>query len=169
VTPGSNRDGEHDAPFVGSHAGCGLLRIDRHARQAVWKAVEMEVCIWREEGYDRSFVSEPSTSEVTEALRLLDGEERNDLYLRSDSDQWMGFGGGPRQVIVAYSEGEDGPHYQAVRKEALEDEGSVTMRIGGQEVELPVRYMIALDAAIPAALAFVETSGRPEVLAWEPR
>jgi hypothetical protein len=129
--------------------------------------MEMEVVIWREGGYDRTFVTDPATGDVAEALSLLNGEERNDLYLRTASGRWMGFGGGPDEVIVTYSEALEGPHFQAVQ--AVPQEGQpVSVMVGGQEVAMPREYLIEMEAASQAAITFAETGQRPESLDWKP-
>ncbi len=67
--------------------------------------VKLEICGWHDSGYDTTYIDQPSTSDLGESIRLLDGADRNDLYLRSDSGQWLGFGGGPDRVIVIYADG----------------------------------------------------------------
>ena len=71
-------------------------------------------------------------------------------------------------MIVTYSDTDEGPHYQAVRPDPAGDEDPVALRVGGQEVELPRRYLIGLDSASRAAMTFIETAERPEALDWEP-
>lgn len=121
-----------------------------------------------DDGYDRTFVGEPSTAQVADALISLNGADRNDLYLRSGFGQWMGFGGGPDHVIVTYSDAEEGPRYQAVATESRDPDEHVIMIVGGQEVQVSSRFIIDLEDVVLAALTFAETDRRPESLAWEP-
>lgn len=127
----------------------------------------MEVCVWQDDGYERSFVTDPSAVQVEAALRSLNGDDRNDLYLGAASGPWMGFGGGPDQVLVTYSESEARPHYQASPSGDPDTVELVGVRVGGQDVELSPRDLIDIDQAIPAALQFLETGDLPARLEWE--
>lgn len=127
--------------------------------------VDLEVPVWREDGFDQVVVHDPSATEVADALRLLNGAERNDLYLRSGAGQWMGFGGGPGRVIVTYADDFEGPFSEAVGDLAPTE--TVTVFVGGQDVRLPAKKLIRVEDATVAAVAFLQTEQRPESLVWE--
>ncbi len=110
-------------------------------------------------------VEDPSPEAVEAALAELNGKDRSDLYLRAGSGAWMGVGGGPDRVLVTFSDGQEGPHYQAVAEDAESGEQSIV--VGGQGIQMSGRYLLPLDRAQAAAKAFISTGQRPESLLWE--
>jgi Immunity protein Imm1 len=110
-------------------------------------------------------VEDPSPEAVEAALAELNGQDRNDLYLHAESGVWMGVGGGPDRVLVTFSDGQEGPHYQAVTEDAEPGEESII--VGGQPIQLSRRYLLPLHLAQAATKEFLSTGGRPEFLLWE--
>jgi len=128
----------------------------------------MEVCVWHGVGYDSTFVEEPSIDQLTEAVRSLNGGDRNDLYVRSSSGEWMGLGGGPDQVMVTFADGEEGPFYEAVT--GAEPSGDmVRIVVGGQGIDLSPHMLLSPDQAIRAVTEFVASGHRPTNLTWTPQ
>ena len=110
-------------------------------------------------------VEHPSPEEVEAALAELNGQDRNDLYLHTGSGVWMGVGRRAGRLLVTFSDGQGGPHYQAVAEDAEPGEESII--VGGQPIQLSRRYLLPLHVAQAATKAFVSTGQRPEFLLWE--
>jgi hypothetical protein len=114
---------------------------------------------------DEQDVDDPIDEVVTEAVQSLNGDDRNDLYLRHASGSWMGLGAGPGRVFVGFSESEDGPRYQAVDQGAPAE--TVSVNIGGQPTELERKYLVSTSTAVRAALEFAHTGHRPTTVDWQ--
>ena len=78
------------------------------------RVVELEVCVWHGASYDSEVFIDATTGQAAEAIRLLNGRDRNDVYLREASGPWIGVGGGPSHFMVTFAAAADGPFFQAV-------------------------------------------------------
>jgi hypothetical protein len=124
----------------------------------------MEVCVWRDTGYEATIVAGPSPVEIAAALRGLDGSVRTDLFLRAGDGPWMGFAGGPVGVIVTFSDGPEGPHAEARVEQAAGDETQI--RVGGQPITVTPDQLVDIETAVVAAIEFAATMTKPTGLAW---
>jgi hypothetical protein len=122
---------------------------------------------WDPSGFHAEDTEDPQPEDVMDAVRSFDGSDRNDAYLRHHSGRWMGFGAGPDRVFVSFSDSEEGPRYQAVASDT--SDGTVNVRIGGQAVELPDKYLLPLALAVEAAVEFLATGAQPGKVMWEPQ
>ncbi len=128
---------------------------------------ELEVCVWQDAGCRSDRVVEPSDSAIRDAIHQLDGDTRNDLYIRAVGGPWMGVAGGPDRVIVTFADGEEGPFFQAVTSPNQDGE-DVQVCVAGQPLWMPARTLVNEEDAIAAAIEFARSAERPLSLAWSP-
>lgn len=129
---------------------------------------QLTTCIWSSIVCNPEERANPSWKDVEQAIKALDGEARNDLYLapgRGDPETFLCVGGGNGKYFVSGSiEGERFPT-------VVDPDGSdevVSLIVGGQLSEFPRRFVVDLNTALTGAKAFFESGrlGEGDVV-WE--
>jgi hypothetical protein len=130
--------------------------------------VELEVCVWNGDAYDSAVFIDATTGQVAEAIRLLNGRDRNDLYLREASGPWIAVGGGPTLFLVTFAAAADGPFFRAVDPSAsFFVEVAIVVR--GREVRCSRQDLVTIPDATTAASDFVRTGVRTKNVSWRAR
>jgi hypothetical protein len=108
----------------------------------------------------------PSQRDVEHAVQKLDGNEYNDLYLRTtDGDTFLGIGGGAGRYMVAICEHAE-RFGQLVNAQDPSDVAEHIM-CGGQLTEFPRRHLVDLQTALTAAAHYLATAEAAPMLSWE--
>ena len=127
----------------------------------------LTICNWASVPRDR-VIKDPSWNDVESAIRTLDNESRNDLYLTpidASPDTFLGVGGGAGRYLVHGSEA--GERFPTLCDPASTDEHLVPLCVGGQLGEYPVRWIVDLDRALKAVRQFYEAGRFDCGVAWE--
>jgi hypothetical protein len=105
---------------------------------------------------------------VEQAIRALEGQERNDLYLQlleNDPETWLAVGGGSLGYVVNGSIANE--RFPALVLRDSPSEPSVRLVVGGQEGDWPCNQVVPLAQALDAALR-VHTTGSFECgIEWQ--
>jgi hypothetical protein len=129
---------------------------------------KLTICRWHSTSRDDVDVSNPSWIDVEKAVRRLDGEQYNDLYLKpfgTDDRTFLCVGGGGGKYVVAGTDA--GGRNVAVPAEGVSDDSLVSLLVGGQLGEFPSRYILALDRVLSATRAFFDAGGFECLVQWE--
>lgn len=129
---------------------------------------QLTTCIWSSIVCDPEELADPSWEDVEQAIKALDGEVRNDLYLAQglgDPETFLCVGGGNGKYLVSGSV--EGKRFPTVVIPDGSDE-IVSLIVGGQLSEFPRRFIVDLNTALTAAKAFFESGrfGEGDVV-WE--
>ena len=120
---------------------------------------QLTTCIWSSTDCKTHDLANPAWEDVDRAIKALDGEDKNDLYLTPNAEvpeTYLCVGGGNGEYVVSGSV--EGERFPAVVIPDRSDE-LVSLVVGGQLGEFPERFIVDLDTALTAAKAFYE-SGR---------
>ncbi len=152
------------ASAAGANAGCswGMICSVRHDGPQV---AELVAPRWRP-GTRTTETVVPSPRDVEQAVRHLDGNEYNDLYLRtSDAGTFLGIGGGAGRYMVAICK--HGERFGQLLN--THDPSDVRERImcGGQQTGFPRRHLVDLQTALTAAAHYLATAQAAPTLSWE--
>ena len=142
-----------------------MLAERRAIGHSVRVVVELEVCTWHGSGHDSRVLVDPSDDQIKNAIRRLNGADRNDLYLRDAEGAWMGIAVGPDRVIVTFAASEDGPFSQAIDA-TVPSEPEVEIVVGGQMVTQPPSQLFDVSVASGVACEFARTGLRSTAVAW---
>jgi hypothetical protein len=137
-------------------------------RAGCCRVVELEACVWNGDSYDSEVFIDTTTGQVAAAIRLLNGRDRNDLYLREASGSWIGIGGGPSLFMVTFAASADGPLFQAVDP-STPFFPEVAIVVGGQEIRCSLQDLVGIVDATTAACDFVRTGLRSKTVQWRAR
>ncbi len=124
------------------------------------------ICEWVGGAMHKRVVLSPSWSDIEAAIRALNGQNLNDLYLNplgSEAETYLCIGGGAGKYIGSCST--RGKRFQAL---VSKDEGTsmVDLVVGGQRGNYPAHYIVTLDAALAAAWAYYETRVLSPEIPW---
>jgi hypothetical protein len=98
----------------------------------------LTICCWSSTGRQDELISNPTWADVESAIRLLDNETRNDVYLRSinaTQDTFLCIGGGAGQYIVSGSE--NGTRFPTLGNPDGAETELIPLCVGGQLSEYP--------------------------------
>jgi hypothetical protein len=127
----------------------------------------LTICHWSPTARRDEVISDPGWSDIETAIRLLDNEARNDVYLRplnSTQDTFLTVGGGSGKYIVAGSE--HGSRFPTLNNPAGADD-SVSLCVGGQRGEYPSRWVVDLEQALAAVRMFYEAGTFDCGISWD--
>ena len=124
--------------------------------------------MWHGASYDSEVFIDATTGQAAEAIRLLNGRDRNDVYLREASGPWIGVGGGPSHFMVTFAAAADGPFFQAVDP-SMPFFPEVAIVVGGQEIRCSLQDVVNVVDATTAACDFVRTGLRSKSVSWRAR
>lgn len=118
----------------------------------------MTVCRWVETRCERSDTRDPSWDSVEAAIRALNNEDRNDVYLyprKSDSETYLCVGGGAGRYVVTGSVGNQ--TFPTVVEPSVAPGRYEVIVVGGQASRFPAEHILTLDVALPAVRAFYDS------------
>jgi hypothetical protein len=131
-------------------------------------AVEsLTICVWSPTTKRDELISDPNWSDIETAIRLLDNEARNDVYLKplnSTQDTFLCVGGGAGRYIVTGSE--HGSRSPTLSNPAGADD-LVPLCVGGQGGEYPSRWVVDLEQALAAVQMFYEAGTFNCGVSWD--
>jgi hypothetical protein len=130
----------------------------------------LTICSWDATSCDDTVILDPGWPEIESAVRSLDNERLNDVYLTplGPADEvFLCVGGGAGRYLVTGSD-------SSRRSPILSVPGSssdalVPLRVGGQLGEFPARYVVDLDSALTAAKKFFLAGGFECGVPWKYR
>ena len=109
----------------------------------------------------------PTWSDVEVAVRKLDGNRFNDIYLHRDEDSeyfWLSIGGGAGRYLITGASSEGFPTVVERARTNLPDE---LLCVGGQHSYFPAKWIHPLDVALKAARSFFEAGQFMGPVEWE--
>jgi hypothetical protein len=161
---------------------CGISLCTRGARDA-WSrgrstaalddrsaAVPLEsltICEWSDTSRNDEVVSDPAWPRIESAIRQLDNETWNDIYLRpigEPVETYLAVGGGAGCYVVTGSEA--GERFPTLENPNGSESELVPLCVGGQVGEYPSRYVVDLEAALAAARRFYDAGGFDCGVSW---
>jgi Immunity protein Imm1 len=110
-------------------------------------------------------VVEPSSQEVTEAIRQMDGEERSQVALFVDDHHSLTIGGGPNGFVCCVIIEKSAKVLLARTRPPVDEEEWVEV-VSGQPDEYPVSEVVQISAVIQAAEHFLKTGALHPELLW---
>ena len=132
-------------------------------------ACSLTIPRWDREPRDEVILS-PSWNQVRSAVRGLNGESLNDLYLMPDDqapDRYFAVAGGPGLYVVFICEANE-RFIEAVSSH-VDDGTRVSLTCGGQVGSFAARQLVDLDTALTAAKHFYDTSSASPHVTWVTR
>jgi hypothetical protein len=127
----------------------------------------LTICYWSQTAKRDEVISDPSWTDVEAAVRLLDNEARNDVYLKplnSAQDTFLGVGGGAGRYIVTGSE--HGSRFPTLSNPTAAND-LISLCVGGQRGEYPSRLVVDLEQALAAVRLFYEAGTFDCGVSWE--
>ena len=112
-------------------------------------------------------VANPAWGDIEAAIRRLDNEARNDIYLRpvgAPAETYLCVGGGDGRYIVSGSEA--GDRFPTLENPSGSETELVPLCVGGQLGEYPSRYVVDLNMALAAARRFYDVGGFDCGVSW---
>lgn len=125
---------------------------------------EMGVDHWDGVDSHESCLPQPSAADAEKAIRALDSVCRTLVTLVGEAGAHLAIGGGAGRYVV-YATYDNRSFHNLVG--ASKEPSSVCLNVGGQMGEFAARHIVSLEAAIQAALAFLETGQLASHLTWE--
>jgi hypothetical protein len=122
----------------------------------------MTMCQWSGATVDSQIVPNPSLDQVEAAIRKLDNERFNDLYLQpvgDDPETWLCVGGGAGRYLLSGALGNQ--RFPTLVDPTKAADPAVALTVGGQEVTYPANRVHSLNTALEAVRTFWK-SGRFE-------
>jgi hypothetical protein len=122
----------------------------------------MTVCEWRGSSLERQIVPNPTLDQVEAAVRRLDNQRFNDLYLEPSGDEpdtWLCIGGGAGRYLLSGALANQ--RFPTLVDPTRAADPAETLVVGGQEGTYPANRVHNLGAALEAVRAFWR-SGRFE-------
>jgi len=120
----------------------------------------LRVCDWANTSTRDVIVLNPSWSQVDAAIRALNNDNLNDIYLepwQGGSDTFLGVGGGSGRYIVTGAIA--GKTFPTLVSTGSLDETLVPLVVGGQLGEYPARWLVTLEDALSAVRLFFDAGG----------
>ncbi len=118
----------------------------------------LNVCKWVGPHVETVEHLNPSWELVEDAIRDLNGRERNDLYLcptASDPETYLCVGGGGGRYVVTGSARSES--FPTVVSGPGDDGGQELLVVGGQAGYYPRHWVVDLETALRAARSFYES------------
>ena len=126
---------------------------------------ELEICTWRDSGFDSQVIASPTDAAIEESIGLLNGADPNDVILRDPSGAWMGIAGGPDRVVVTFAAGQEGPFAEAMSPSAPAGP-DVQFFAGGQKITRSPQELVGIAVSVSVACEFARTGERSTAVAW---
>jgi hypothetical protein len=108
----------------------------------------------------------PTSLQVEQALRQLDGRQLNDLYLKtSDALTYLGICGGAGRYMVTFTDHHE--RFAQLLNTQDPSEAEEHIMCGGQLTTFPRRHLVSLQTALSAAVHYLHTAQAAPALSWE--
>ena len=120
----------------------------------------LTVCDWDSDGERDTLVANPTWAQIEAAIRRLNNQNLNDVYLQPDRDNtetYLGIGGGNGRYIVTGAN--SNKTFPTIVHGDRPGERKVTLVVGGQLGEYPENWIVDLESALRAARAFYDAGG----------
>lgn len=144
-------------------AGCGIITRVQDDRSQV---TELVVPRWADSRKTETVTPVPSPQQVEQALRHLDGNQLNDLYLKtSDVLSFLGICGGAGRYMVTIANHHDG--FAQLLNTQDPSEAEEHIMCGGQLTRFSRRYLVGPQTALTAAVHYLHTAQPAPALSWE--
>jgi hypothetical protein len=130
------------------------------------KVRRMTVCDWHEQGRSDTVVEQPSWSAIEAAIRAMNGENLNDLYLDLDGEPEASVtvgGGGGRYIVSGSIDGESFP---TLTDSSVPEEPYIELVVGGQLGEFAACYVVGLDRALEAVRSVAGSGAFTPEIGW---
>ena len=128
---------------------------------------KLTICEWTGRSVTDRVISDPTWAEVEAAIRALDNERRNDIYLTpdpGDDETYLCIGGGNgRYVLTGAVANEVFPTFVDPSSAAEPD---VELVAGGQSGLFPANWVHDLETTIQAARTFFDAGRFPGTAGW---
>jgi hypothetical protein len=128
----------------------------------------LTACEWTHGRMNEVVFDDPSWQDVENAIRALDGQTRNDVYLTADRlnpDTWLVVGGGNGRYIVTGAIDVD-KEFPALIDAGRPDEPQEALVVGGQEGLYPANWVLTFETALSGARAFYDAGGFQDNAPW---
>jgi hypothetical protein len=105
-------------------------------------------------------IENPTWPDIDAAVRRLDNETWNDIYLKPNgaaAETFLTVGGGAGRYVVSGSE--RGERFPTLVNPNGSESDLVPLCVGGQLGEYPSRYVVDLDSALEAVRRFYDVGG----------
>jgi hypothetical protein len=115
---------------------------------------------WSASARRDSVVSNPTWQQIGSAIRALNNDNLNDLYLypsASDSETYLAIGGGAGRYILTGSIKNES--FPTLVNSAREPMPYARLVVGGQLGDFPANWVVDLAAALETAKSFVAAGG----------
>jgi hypothetical protein len=124
---------------------------------------------WRGGSYKEKEKDNPSWEEVEDAVRALNADDLNDLYLEGPDKARMVVGGGSGQYIVSVDVPDDqvGVKHFSVLNPQGTDEETIDLVVGGQLADWPTKWVVDLDTALSVARSYYRDGTLDSSAEWE--
>lgn len=112
-------------------------------------------------------VENPTWVQVESAIRNLNNEARNDVYLHphgDDLETYLAIGGGNGQYIVVGAK--SNTSFPALVRRDEPGDPKIELIVGGQPGEYPANWVADLGSALEAAKAFFDAGGFASNYEW---
>jgi hypothetical protein len=119
---------------------------------------QLTVCEWEGANLRTDIVADPSWGQVETAVRRLDNQRFNDLYLQPDgnnSEVYLCVGGGNGRYVLAGAL--SGEVFPSLIDPARAPEPAELVTVGGQEGDYPANAVHDLETTLTAVRAFWST------------
>jgi len=127
----------------------------------------LTVCEWLGRRRSDSEIAEPTWEQVEAAIRRLDNDRWNDVYLypaSSDTETYLCVGGGSGRYLVSGSIGNEVfPTVIDPANPAIED---VPLVVGGQEGLYPANWIVDLTTALGACKVYYDLGHPGGDITW---
>jgi hypothetical protein len=130
---------------------------------------ELSAPRWRGGGYTDSVTDTPSWNDVEEAIRALNADDLNDVYLEGPEEARMVIGGGAGRYLISV----DVPNSEVVVKHfspvnaAADSNELIELVVAGSLGEWFATELVDLDVALAAARSYYEDGTLTDVVRWE--
>jgi Immunity protein Imm1 len=123
---------------------------------------------WRGSGYKEHAKEEPPWNEVEEAVRALNADDLNDVYLEGPADARMVIGGGAGRYVISVDvpDSQVGvKHFSAVNTDSDPNEW-IDLVVAGSLGDWPASEIIDLDLALAAARTYYHDGALAPTVQW---
>jgi len=127
----------------------------------------LTVCEWFDRTRSDTEITKPAWEQVEVAIRRLDNDRWNDVYLypeSSDPETYLCVGGGADRYLVSGSIGNE--VFPTVIDPANSDTKEVPLVVGGQEGLYPANWIVDLTTALRACKAYYELGHLGGDITW---
>lgn len=127
----------------------------------------LTICEWKERSVKNTEIHDPNWATIEEAIRDLNNNDRNDLYLHpkeNDFETYLAVGGGDGRYLVTGSIKNE--RFPTLVDHQKPDRPKQLLMVGGQEGEYPGNWIVNLNKALETVKSFYEAGEFNEKVDW---